>query len=120
MAPLFESHGVRVITLSKDTLAQARKHKETDQLPFLLLSDPDLRVIRSFGLLHEKALQFKTTTIFGVPLGVPSGKTTMAIPTTLLVDEAGVVRWIDQADDYRLRGDEARVREAVIAAFGPA
>ena len=48
---------------------------------------------------------------------VPSFKT-MAIPTTMLVDEEGVIRWIDQADDYRVRGDDARIREAVQSVFG--
>ena len=42
----------------------------------------------------------------------------MAIPTTLLVDEGGVIRWIDQADDYRLRSSQERVLQAVKEAFG--
>jgi hypothetical protein len=41
----------------------------------------------------------------------------MAIPTTLLVDEDGIVRWIDQADDYRIRSDTARVLTAAAEAF---
>ncbi|MEO7328047.1 MAG: redoxin domain-containing protein [Minicystis sp.] len=120
MTPLFEQHGVRVIALSKDGVAEARAHKAEDRLPFLLLSDPPLKVIRAFGLLHEKALEFKTWTILGLPLGVPRGKKSMAIPTTVLVDERGVVRWIDQATDYRLRGDEARLRAALTETFGAA
>lgn len=47
----------------------------------------------------------------------PTGYKTMAIPTTLLVDEQGVVRWIDQADAYRLCGDERRVSQALAEAF---
>jgi len=42
----------------------------------------------------------------------------MAIPTTLLVDEQGVIRWIDQTDDYRLRSSNERVLKAIGEAFG--
>lgn len=118
MAPLFERHGIRILALSKDTVEQAALHKGRDGLPFDLLADPELRVIRAFGLLHEKALEFRTWTVAGIPLGLPSGKKTMAIPTTLIVDEKGIVRWIDQADDYRIRGDEKRITDALAAVFG--
>lgn len=120
MSPLFARHGVRVIALSKDSVAAAAAHKLRDELPFTLLSDPELRVITAFGLLHHKAIQFTTFTVLGLPLGYPNGFVTMAIPTTLVVDERGVVRFVDQADDYRVRGDEARIREALQSAFGDA
>ena len=55
-----------------------------------------------------------------IPLGFTPSFKTMAIPTSLLVDENGIIVWIDQADDYRLRSDNARVLQAVEAAFGSA
>ena len=57
---------------------------------------------------------FLTWAVVGI---IPAVKT-MAIPTTLLVDEEGVVRWIDQTDDYRMRSDPDRVFGAVQEAFG--
>ena len=66
------------------------------------------------------ALGFATGrfTIGGIPLGLaPPSFKTMAIPTTLLVDENGRIVWIDQADDYRLRSDNGRVMGAIEAAF---
>jgi peroxiredoxin len=42
----------------------------------------------------------------------------MAIPTTLLIDETGTIRWVEQTDDYRLRSNNQRVMEAVETAFG--
>ena len=120
MSPLLERYGVRVVALSKDTVSQAAAQNHRDRLPFLLLSDPKLKVIEAFGLLHHKAIQFTSFVLFGIPLGYPNGFKTMAIPTTLLIDEAGVVRFIDQADDYRVRGDEERIREALRSIFGEA
>ena len=66
-----------------------------------MLADPALAILRLSALEHHKSLNFTTGTftIGGVPLAlVPSFKT-MAIRTTLLIDEHGVVRWIEQADD---------------------
>jgi len=120
MSPLLDRHRVRVVALSKDTVAQAAAQKLRDELPFPLLSDPKLRVIEAFGLLHHKAIQFRSFSLFGIPMGYPNGFKTMAIPTTLLIDETGVVRFIDQADDYRVRGDEKRIREALQSVFGEA
>jgi len=86
-----------------------------------LLSDPELAIIKRFGLLHEGAIVFRTFLVGGArfPLGWPIGFKQMAIPTTLLLDEDHVVRWIDQADDYRVRGDERRTQQALEQTFGP-
>ena len=119
MEAQLSQYNVRVIALSKDSVERAAFNKTRDGLSFPLLSDPALDVIRQFGLEHHKAVEFSTGafTVFGIPLAmVPSFKT-MAIPTLLLVDENGVIRWIDQAEDYRIRSDAARVMGAVKSAF---
>lgn len=119
MRPQLQAHGVRMIALSKDEVEVAARHKRRDGLHFTLLSDPDLVVIRQYGLEHHKAIEFSKGgfTLFGLPLAVAPSVRTMAIPTTLLIDEDGTIRWIDQTDDYRLRSGEARVLEAVRASF---
>ena len=115
-----DRYGVSLIALSKDTVEEAATHKTRDQLSLTLLSDPDLEVIRQYGVEHHKALGFTTGTftLFGIPLALTPSFKTMAIPTSLLVDENGVIRWIDQAEDYRLRSSNDRVFRAVKDAFG--
>ena len=110
--------GIEVLALSSDTEAKAAFHRRRDGLSFELLSDPKLQVIEQYGLRHEKGLPFTTFSVLGIPLGWPVGVKPMAIPTTLLIDEQGVVRWIDQADDYRIRGDEKRIRDAIEGVWG--
>lgn len=114
-----EEYGVSLIALSKDTVEEAATHKTRDKLSLTLLSDPELEVIRQYGVEHHKALGFSTGsfTLFGIPLALTPSFKTMAIPTSLLVDEYGVIQWIDQADDYRLRSSEDRVLQAVKSAF---
>jgi peroxiredoxin len=115
-------YGVSLLALSKDTPEQAAIHKSRDGISIELLSDVDLKVIRAYGVEHHKALgQTKNPkfNIGGVPLGLaPLSFQAMAIPTTLLIDENGTIRWIDQTDDYRLRSNNERVLNAVKAAFG--
>jgi len=114
-----EKNGVSLVALSKDTVDEAATHKTRDGLSLTLLSDPELKVIRQYGVEHHKALGFTTGsfTLFGIPLALTPSFKTMAIPTTLLIDEDGVIQWIDQTDDYRLRSSEERVLRAVTDAF---
>jgi len=122
MSAELEKHGVSIIALSKDTPDEAALHKSRDGLSFPLLSDPDLKVIRAYGLEHHKALgQTKNpkSNIAGIPIGLaPFSFSAMAIPTTLLIDETNTIRWIDQTDDYRLRSSNERILDAVKSAFG--
>ena len=66
-----------VIGISPDKPAKLRKFRETHDLPFTLLSDPDHRVLEAYGAWGEKQLYGKTVT------GV--------IRSTLIVDAHGVV-----------------------------
>ncbi len=121
MLPELKKFGVGIIALSKDIPSEAALHKSRDGLNFPLLSDPDLNVIRAYGLEHHKALgQTKNpkSTIGGLAFGLaPFSFQTMAIPTTLLIDETGIIQWIDQTDDYRLRSSNERIMAAVKTAF---
>lgn len=114
-----DTYGVGLVALSKDTVDEAAIHKSRDGLKMPLLSDADLEVIRQYGVEHHKALGLSTGsfTLFGLPLGFTPSFKTMAIPTTLLIDEDGVIRWIDQTDDYRLRSSNDRVMKMVREVF---
>lgn len=106
--------------MSKDTAVEAAKQKERDNLSFALLADPKLKVIRQYGVEHHKAFGFHTGSsfkLFGLPFSLWPSFKAMAIPTTILIDEQGIVRWIDQADDYRLRSNGERVMGAVREVF---
>lgn len=120
MQPALAEHGVSVIALSNDPVEHAAIHRKRDGLSLTLLADPELDVIRQYGVEHHKALGFATgrLKIGGIPFGLaPPSFRTMAIPTSLLVDESGRIVWIDQTDDYRLRSSNRRVLGAVEAAF---
>lgn len=56
-----EQRGVVVIGVSPDTSASHQKFAAKYQLPFLLLSDPDRSVMRSYGAYGEKLMYGKKT-----------------------------------------------------------
>lgn len=67
-----------------------------------MLADPDLAVTDRYGLRNP--VNFAPKPGLFVPL---------PIPTTILVDAEGIVRWIDRTDDYQLRSDPERVLGAI-------
>lgn len=71
----FKSKDIVVIGISKDSAASHRKFAEKYQLPFILLSDPELQAIQAYGVWQEKKLYGK------VSMGV--------VRTTFVIDGAG-------------------------------
>ena len=73
----FEGKNVVVIGVSKDSVASHLKFAEKYELPFVLLSDPELVAIQAYGVWQEKKLYGK------VSMGV--------VRSTYLIDEQGVI-----------------------------
>ena len=73
----FEEKGVVVIGVSKDSVASHVKFAEKHQLPFILLSDPELVAIQGYDVWKEKKLYGK------VSMGV--------VRTTYIIDEEGII-----------------------------
>ena len=75
----FQKKGVAVIGVSKDSVASHGKFAAKYDLPFLLLSDPELQAIQAYDVWHEKKMCGK------VSMGV--------VRTTYVIDENGVIEW---------------------------
>ncbi len=76
----FEKRGAVVIGISKDSVASHQKFAEKYNLPFILLSDPELQAIEAYGVWQEKKLYGKMS------MGV--------VRTTFIIDEKGMVAHI--------------------------
>ena len=73
----FQDLGAVVIGVSKDSAASHQRFAQKYDLPFLLLSDPELEVLQAYGVWQEKKLYGK------VSMGV--------VRTTYLINEEGVI-----------------------------
>ena len=71
----FKAKDVIVIGISKDSVASHRKFAQKYDLPFILLSDPELEAIQAYGVWQEKKLYGK------VSMGV--------VRTTFIIDKQG-------------------------------
>lgn len=76
----FKEKDVEVIGVSKDSSASHQKFAEKYDLPFVLLSDPELKAIQAYGVWQEKKLYGK------VSMGV--------VRTTFIIDENGNIEKI--------------------------
>lgn len=73
----FKEKNVEVIGISKDSVASHVKFAEKYNLPFTLLSDSELEIIKAYGVWQKKKLYGK------VSMGV--------VRTTYIIDENGFV-----------------------------
>ena len=76
----FKQKNVEVIGISRDSVASHVKFAEKYNLPFTLLSDPELVAIQAYGVWQEKKLYGK------VSMGV--------VRTTFIIDEQGNIEHV--------------------------
>ena len=76
----FKAKDVVVIGVSRDSVASHLKFAQKYDLPFILLSDPELQTIQAYGVWQEKKLYGK------VSMGV--------VRTTFIIDEQGNIEKI--------------------------
>ena len=58
----FKSAGIVVLGISRDTVKDQKKFKDKYELPYDLLADPQMVVIKRFGLLKKKTMYGKPVT----------------------------------------------------------
>ena len=73
----FKDRDVAVVGVSKDSTASHQKFAEKYDLPFVLLSDPELEAINAYDVWQEKKMYGKVS--FGV------------VRTTYVIDEKGMI-----------------------------
>jgi len=76
----FKANNVIVIGISKDSVASHMKFAQKHNLPFVLLSDPQLQAIQAYGVWQEKKNYGK------VSMGV--------VRTSFIIDEQGNIESI--------------------------
>lgn len=75
--PDFHEKGAVILGVSKDSVKSHKKFQEKYQLPFTLLSDPELQVIQAYDVWKEKNMYGKK--VMGV------------VRTTYLINEEGII-----------------------------
>lgn len=107
LAPELDTRGIRIVTVCNDTAEKVRAGRTKHGLDATMLPDPDLAITDLYNLRNPKNFAPKPGVIIPLP-----------IPTTILVDAGGVVRWIDQSSDYMQRSEPGIVLAAIRSALG--
>lgn len=95
-----EDKQIRVVAISYDPVEVLAKFAEKHKITFPLLSDPDSKVIKDYGLLNKEAK--------GKTEGIP-------YPGTVLIDRDGVIRAKLFFDGYRERHAAVDILKAAAA-----
>ena len=90
-----------MVTLCTDTPKQIKMGLGMHKLQAVMLSDNRLEVIDKLGLRNTKVNVR------------PPDRPALPVPTTLLLDASGTVKWMDQSDAYPQRSDPVRIRAAL-------
>jgi peroxiredoxin len=90
--------GVQILAISPDSNERSQTLAERLRVRYRFLTDRDLAVTRRYGILHAR--------------GGNKGQD-VPVPTTVVIDRRGIVRWLSLADNFQVRPDPADVTRAV-------
>jgi len=82
------------VTVCTDKPQQIKEQMSKHGCKAIMLSDRECELIDKLGIRNQ-----------GIHSGMPGGAKALPIPTTVLIDATGIVRWIDQAENYQRRSD---------------
>ncbi len=97
------------MAVCSDTPEEIRAGRAKHGARAILLADPKLELTDRFNLRNRTNL---------APPRQGRVLRALPIPTTFLVDAEGIVRWVDQADDYQVRSHPSRVLKAIRRSLG--
>jgi peroxiredoxin len=116
LVPDLEARGIPLIAVSPQKPDGSLTMQETNELSYTVLSDPGNQIAGQLGILTApsdaaRAAQGK----LGLDLTEVNadGTATLPMPTTVLVDAAGIIRWIDVHPNYTTRSEPPEIIDAV-------
>jgi peroxiredoxin len=96
--PTLNDLGAQILAVSVDPQERSQQLADGLRLSYRFLSDRNLEVIRRYGLEHT---------------GAGRGGQDIARPATIVVDKAGVIRWMSLPGRYSVRPDPEEIVAAI-------
>ena len=104
--PEFETRGVTPVLISADKPEASAMVKSGYDIPFPVLSDPDLNAHEAFDVVLEvDPGTYELYKNYGINLEEWSGKKhhKIALTSAFLIDKSGTVQWAHVSKDYKTR-----------------
>ena len=116
LVPALAERGISLIAISPQTPDGSLSAKESKELTFTVLSDPGNQIAGQLGILTAPSDGTRAAQLqLGLDLTQVNadGTTALPMPTVVIADADGVIRWIDVHLDYTTRTEPGQVLQAV-------
>ncbi|HEX3606505.1 MAG TPA: peroxiredoxin-like family protein [Candidatus Dormibacteraeota bacterium] len=116
LLPALRKRGVALVAISPQRPDGSLSMQEANALEYAVLSDPGNRIAGALGVLTaptDGTLASQAALGLDITEVNADGTTTLPMPTTVVVDAVGTIRWIDVHPDYSTRSEPAAILEAV-------
>jgi peroxiredoxin len=121
LVPALAEQGIPLVAISPQTPDGSLSTRETKELTFTVLSDPGNQIAGELGILtapSEGALAAQLQLGLDLTKVNADGTTTLPMPAVVIVDDAGVIRWLDVHADYTTRTEPDEVLDAIAQTLG--
>ena len=116
LLPELARRGVTLIAVSPRKPNGSFSTRQTNALDYPVLSDPGNQIAAVLGVLTAPTPDARASQVaLGLEISTANadGTHTVPMPTTVLVDAAGVIRWIDIHPNYTTRSEVADILSAL-------
>jgi peroxiredoxin len=121
LVPALAEQGIPLVAISPQTPDGSLSTRETKELTFTVLSDPGNQIAGELGILtapSEGALAAQLQLGLDLTKVNADGTTRLPMPAVVIVDDAGVIRWLDVHADYTTRTEPDEVLDAIAQTLG--
>jgi len=118
LAPALADRGVAMVAVSPQKPDGSLTAAETNELSYSVVSDPGNQIASALGIMTEPSAQaVAAQKKLGLELAEHNadGGRRLPMPTTVVVDDTGVIRWIDVHPNYTARSEVSDILAAVDA-----
>jgi peroxiredoxin len=116
LAPALADRGFVMIAVSPQKPDGSLSVAETNELTYAVVSDPGNQLASALGILTESSTEAAAAQQkLGLDVAEHNadGGLTLPMPTTVVVDASGVIRWIDVHPNYTTRSEVPDILAAV-------
>ncbi|MFI9389049.1 peroxiredoxin-like family protein [Kutzneria sp. NPDC052558] len=116
LVPALESRGAALVAVSPQKPDGSLSAQEANELNYAVLSDPGNQIAGQLGILTAPSDGARESQLaMGLDLTAVNadGTTTLPMPTTVVLDAEGVIRWIDVHPNYTTRSEVSDILAAL-------
>jgi peroxiredoxin len=121
LVPALAERGIGLVAISPQAPDGSLSTKKSKELTFTVLSDPGNKIAGQLGILTAPSDGARAAQLqLGLDLTQVNadGTTGLPMPTVVIADADGVIRWIDVHPDYTAMTEPGQVLQAVTETIG--